>query len=69
MENYNLGPNEVVLYKGDVKLKDTSGSTELILTNINLVFINKIKKLFSKEEFLFYCRLHGSQREAQKLLH
>ena len=50
MENYNLGPNEVVLYKGDVKLKDTSGSTELILTNINLVFINEIKKLFSKEE-------------------
>ncbi|MBQ3494359.1 MAG: hypothetical protein IJA69_02985 [Clostridia bacterium] len=50
MENYNLRTDEVVLYKGNVILKNKKGTTELILTNINLVFINKYKKLFSKEE-------------------
>ena len=50
MENYNLGPDEVVLYKGNVTLKEMKGETELILTNHNLVFINKYKRLFSKAE-------------------
>ena len=50
MENYNLRTDEVVLYKGNVILKNKKGTTELILTNINLVFINKYKALFSKEE-------------------
>ncbi len=50
MENYKLRSDEVVLYKGDVILKNKKGTTELILTNINLVFINKHNDLFSKEE-------------------
>ena len=52
MENYKLRADEVVLYKGDVALKNKNGTTELILTNINLVFINRYKKLFSKEEII-----------------
>lgn len=50
MENYKLKADEVVLYKGDVVLTGKKGNTELIFTNINLVLINKYKKLFSKEE-------------------
>ena len=50
MENYNLKADEVVLYKGSVILNNRKGTTELILTNTNLVFINKYKPLFSKEE-------------------
>lgn len=50
MENYKLKPEEVVFYKGDVTLKGKKGRTELIFTNLNLVLINKYKKLFSKEE-------------------
>ena len=50
MENYNLRADEVVLYKGNVILKSKKGTTELILTNLNIVFINKYKELFSKEE-------------------
>lgn len=50
MENYKLRADEVVLYKGKVSLKGKKGSTELILTNINLVLINKYTPLFRKEE-------------------
>lgn len=50
MENYKLRADEVVLYKGDVILKNKKGTTELILTNLNIVFINKYKELLSKEE-------------------
>lgn len=38
------------MYKGNVILKDKKGETELVLTNINLVFINIKKKTFEKEE-------------------
>ncbi len=55
MQNYQLGINEVVLYKNEVTLlqdgkkgKDKT-KTELLLTNDNFVFINKTKKLFQKE--------------------
>ena len=50
MENYKLKSDEVVLYEGEVSLKGQKGSTDLILTNLNVVFINKYKRLFAKEE-------------------
>ena len=50
MEYYDLDEDEVVLYKGNVALKNQKGITELVLTNKNFVFITKIKKLFAKDE-------------------
>ena len=50
MENYKLKADEVVFYKGEVTLKGKSGNTELMLTNLNVVLINKYKKMFSPEE-------------------
>lgn len=52
MENYDLQEDEVVLYKGKVLLKNSKGSSELILTNYNFVIIAKIKKLFSSEQVM-----------------
>ena len=50
MENYNLREDEVVLYKSDINLLDKKGKTTLlILTNINIVFITKTKKLLEEE--------------------
>ncbi|MBR4407733.1 MAG: hypothetical protein IKT27_05415 [Clostridia bacterium] len=39
MENYKLKENEVVLYKGDIKLAKNNEEARLILTNLNLVFV------------------------------
>lgn len=59
MNNYQLTSDETVLYKGVIlnyseKEKHNSfGSTviyELILTNLNMIFVTKVKKLLSKEE-------------------
>lgn len=59
MGGYKLKSNETVLYKGTIlnfsaKEKHNSiGSTisyELMLTNLNMIFITKVKKLLSKEE-------------------
>ncbi|MBQ8206394.1 MAG: hypothetical protein IJZ77_02945 [Bacilli bacterium] len=50
MKHYELESNEVVLYKGDVTQPNKKGLTQLILTNLNLVFIATHKKLFSKEQ-------------------
>ena len=50
MKNYELGLDEVVLYKGDVKPVDEKGEMQLILTNHNIIFITTYKKLFGKEE-------------------
>lgn len=50
MKNYELSADEVVLYKGNTTLKDKKGMTELVLTNLNIVFITTHKKLFSKED-------------------
>ena len=50
MKNYDLEENEVVFYKGQVSQKNKKETTEVVLANINLVFINKYKKLFSKEQ-------------------
>lgn len=51
MENYKLQSNETVLFKGEVDLiRGTKKiKAELILTNLNLVFIIKSKKFFHTE--------------------
>lgn len=56
MKNYELSANEVILFKGvaavvsDWKNEQnvTEYKTELILTNLNIVLITEIKKLFSR---------------------
>ena len=50
MKHYDLKPEEVVLYKGDVSIEGKKGSTQLVLTNTNLVLITKHKPLFAAEE-------------------
>ncbi|MDP4119982.1 MAG: SHOCT domain-containing protein [Bacillota bacterium] len=50
MEYYSLQSNEAVLYKGEATFGSNRTRSELILTNINIVVITKIKKLFSKEQ-------------------
>lgn len=58
MEKYSLQPNESLLYKGECHLVNknerpldsllSTENTELLLTNLNLVFIKKTKKIFAK---------------------
>jgi hypothetical protein len=50
MKNYELGADEVVLYKGSVTPVGIKGETQLILTNLNIVFITEIKKFLAKDE-------------------
>ena len=50
MTNYNLQPNESVLYTGSVSMEKRSGSNELTLTNLNIIIVNTVKKLFAKEQ-------------------
>lgn len=60
MENFSLHPDESVLYKGEGRLLNknekslaslsATTNTEVLLTNQNLVFIRKTKKLFAKEQ-------------------
>lgn len=52
MKNYELSSDEVVLYKGDVKAVDGKDEIQLILTNLNIVFITTHKKIFGKEEIV-----------------
>lgn len=62
MNNYQLTSDETVLYKGVIlnyseKEKHNSFCStviyELILTNLNMIFVTKVKKLLSKEESLY----------------
>lgn len=48
MQYYNLGEDEVVLYKGEVCGKMFGEQTQLILTNHNIVFITERKKTFQE---------------------
>lgn len=50
MTNYTLKPNESVLYNGNVRLEKRNGQVDFTLTNLNLVFVTSVKKLFSKEQ-------------------
>lgn len=58
MENFVLQPNESVLYKGEGRFANRNESLlstkrlEIILTNLNLVFIEKTKKVFSQEQVI-----------------
>lgn len=68
MENYELQADEVVLYHGQVALlidgkqaktaKLKKVETELILTNLNFVFITKTKHVFKQE--LIDREIHGA---------
>lgn len=48
MENYELKENEVVLYKGEISLINPNHPAQLLLTNLNVVFI--IRTSFFKED-------------------
>lgn len=50
MENYSLEQNEVILYKGVIQYKQQENNTQLILTNLNIVVINKNLTEHSKIE-------------------
>src|SRR5690554_1789034 len=51
MHNYKLQSNESVLYRGDVSLSGRKGAVELMLTNLNVIFLVKVrKKVFTKLE-------------------
>ena len=50
MTHYTLQPNESVLYQGNVSLEKRNGTVELILTNLNLVFVITIKKFLAKSQ-------------------
>lgn len=52
MKNYELNPEEVVLYKENVEEVDSKGELQLILTNQHIVFIKTNKKLFGKDEVI-----------------
>lgn len=52
MKDYELKPNEVVLYKGNVEMLNKKGSTLLVLTNLNIVFITNHKKFLGEEDIL-----------------
>lgn len=50
MNNYSLRPDESVLYQETISIEKRKGNTELLLTNLNLVFITTIKKAFTKSQ-------------------
>lgn len=50
MTNYTLQPNETVLYQGNVSIEKRSGTVEMILTNLNLVFIITTRKFLAKSQ-------------------
>lgn len=50
MKDYQLKPDEVVLYKGAVDYSEQDGNTQLVFTNLNVVLITKSKKIFEEEK-------------------
>lgn len=51
MQAYSLQPNEVVLYKGSATFANNKNSSDILLTNLNIVVITPVKKkMFSKPE-------------------
>ena len=50
MTNYALQPNETVLYQGNVSLEKRNGTVEMILTNLNLVFVITTRKFLAKSQ-------------------
>lgn len=52
MKNYELDSNEVVLYKGNVTSIQGNEEMQLILTNLNIVFLTMRKKVFDNEDVI-----------------
>lgn len=50
MTNYTLQPNETVLYQGNVALENRNATVEMMLTNLNLVFVITTRKFLSKSQ-------------------
>lgn len=50
MTNYTLQQNETVLYQGNVSLENRNGTVEMILTNLNLVFVITTRKFLAKSQ-------------------
>lgn len=50
MTNYTLQQNETVLYQGNVSLEKRNGTVEIILTNLNLVFVITTRKFLAKSQ-------------------
>ena len=58
MKNYKLAPDEVILYKGNVLLQEHKNNiipAELILTNLNFIFISEGKKILFKQRQNIDC--------------
>lgn len=49
MNQYTLAHDEVVLFKGSANFNGSGTSSEVFLTNLNLVQITRTKKLFAQE--------------------
>lgn len=65
MSSYKLDSRETVLYKGTIlnfsanEKHNSIGSTvsyELMLTNLNMIFVTKVKKILSKEEAFYIAK-------------
>lgn len=50
MNSYKLQSDEVILFEGGVSLKESKGSSKLLLTNLNIVVETTIKKIFKEDE-------------------
>lgn len=50
MTNYTLQSNETVLYQGNVVLENRNATVEMMLTNLNLVFVITTRKFLSKSQ-------------------
>ena len=50
MTNYTLQPNETVLYQGNVMIESRIATVEMILTNLNLVFVITTRKFLAKSQ-------------------
>ena len=72
MKNYQLQGDEVVLYKGDITLQGQEQISQLILTNLNVVFISNPNEedpdieIFSVDDIKIYKDI--PQIKAQKNL-
>lgn len=54
MANYELQPDEVILYEGTVNCKEYKGNLQLTLTSRKIIF-EKEKGILKKRERTFRC--------------
>lgn len=50
MEHYSLQSNEAVLFEDDIIIQNSKADNHLILTNINIVIVSTVRKVFKKDE-------------------